>query len=223
MYFVWLAGSGHVTASRQTSEVHQLHQHLYHHLPPPCPSPPPLLPTSHRLYDRPRRARIPPPRQAGRPGRLRRDDNGATSPSTTDATTRPAGIERAPKGTGNPKGGRGGQETGTRRGVQGTPAFFHFFFNILTLITYHRHTPPSPSSRTRRTRPRGRVLRVLRPSSCRTAKTRQKTARFCFSAPSHSTYHIHGPPFPSEHGEHAYKGVFFVFFDPLMTNSKNAP
>ena len=158
MYFVWLAGSGHVTASRQTSEVHQLHQHLYHHLPPPCPSPPPLLPTSHRLYDRPRRARIPPPRQAGRPGRLRRDDNGATSPSTTDATTRPAGIERAPKGTGNPKGGRGGQETGTRRGVQGTPAFFHFFFKIVTLITYHRHTPPSPSSRTRRTRPRGRVL-----------------------------------------------------------------
>jgi len=43
MYFVQLAGSGHVTASRQTSEVHQLHRYLYHHLPPLSPSPLPMI------------------------------------------------------------------------------------------------------------------------------------------------------------------------------------
>ena len=64
IYFVQLAGSGHMTASCQTSEVHQLHQYLYCHLPPPSPSPPPFLLTSHHLYDHPRCARILPPCQA---------------------------------------------------------------------------------------------------------------------------------------------------------------
>ena len=57
-------------------------------------------------------------------------------------------TSRDRKGTerdGKPQGGAGRPGNGDEAG---RTAFFHFFFNILTLITYHRHTPPSPSSST---------------------------------------------------------------------------
>ena len=38
----------------------------------------------------------------------------------------------------------------------------------------------------------------------------QKTVHFCFLAPSHSIYHIHSPPFPSEHKEHTHRHVLHV-------------
>jgi len=63
------------------------------------------------------------------------------SPLTTDTTMRPAGIERAQKGTGNPKGGGKARKQGQGGAYKICPLFCIFFFNILTLITYHRHIP----------------------------------------------------------------------------------